>query len=817
MSILLRMLAGSRARALGLVGLGFFVGCADGVEEDRLHSWELYLSFHDSGPIEFHVDPGPAQVKARALAEALEEGSEFSGMILEEGDTQRSDRPRVVVGSFEEPDAARLALHLGVEPLPQEGGFRFNGRAYADPADALIAAFEDPERPGLPVVLFFGNDEELLAEYLTFLPTPWTPALELHAAGELAFVCPLEPAGRPLLDRAIDYHARRQAYWKESETLELDEGLTLRARKLPEGRGWRGFTTGLVRTRNQVTAWLAPPEQEATGEDAAQQDEGEEERDQDPGAAQIEEPSDPASVAVEILLYDHPSDVERLFGARTDLVINRFYPRVHAPWFPAKNSAANGLARVLARTLAGPPAHPWLLDGLAAAAENRWWGRPLELWAGHLQQGKLMPRLPEIVDARSAERISPHILEPARGFLFQFLITGPWKSRGNALWAGAPIANPKLAVGFAQRLQKAVLGLRKQRGGLRRPEILAAPFRRGVALVDDADGPFHTNYLTPEVGESLALAKELGADSYSLSVFAAPQKSGDRLVELDRQALHASASDVALITALDQGRRLEMRPMLVVHPLAGPSTTWADGLVMTSGEDIDQFFRSFEMMALHYALFCELTGVEILCLGTDLREATRAGPREGVSDSGLRKRKHKGWTRMLSKVRGGYGGALTYGAQFGDELAGIPFWDDLDYLGVCFYPRMAGRDVQPRRGVAERACEEAVERSIVLANRWNRPLLFVQAGFPARTLSWDRPAVPRGPYDPVEQQRFFELFADVLEEPRPDSEVLRGLFIWNWPVRAPVAVDREQLRGAGDFTPRGRVAEEALTRVLSER
>jgi len=217
--------------------------------------------------------------------------------------------------------------------------------------------------------------------------------------------------------------------------------------------------------------------------------------------------------------------------------------------------------------------------------------------------------------------------------------------------------------------------------------------------------------------------------------------------------------------------------MLIMQPLGTPASTWGDGGVLTDLETREVFWDRYEALAVHYALLSQLMGVDILCIGSNLREATKK-----ISQSqGLREQQGEGWKKVIRKTRLAYKGAITYAAQL-VELKNVEFWENLDFIGVNFYPRMAKQGVVPRNGVVERACSEAIEDAITTSNRWNRPLLFVEVGFPARSDSWNRPTVPSGDEDGEEQMRYFELFAEALHTPRLDNNVLRGIYLWNWPL-----------------------------------
>jgi hypothetical protein len=57
--------------------------------------------------------------------------------------------------------------------------FRFADETYADPGNAFVATFEDPERPGLPVTLVFANAIETAAVLCESLQPAWKPGISV--------------------------------------------------------------------------------------------------------------------------------------------------------------------------------------------------------------------------------------------------------------------------------------------------------------------------------------------------------------------------------------------------------------------------------------------------------------------------------------------------------------------------------------------------------------------------------------------------------------------------------------------------------------
>lgn len=757
-------------------------------------SFALFEGLYRSRRVHFEVPSGPCEPAAARLAEVLRARGEFEvSLAPDEADPAAV---RVLVGAPLDPGFEPLAYACGIETF--EGGFQVFGRDYTAPGDAALAVFEDPERAGRPLFLVLGNDKELLARYLDEIPRLSRPYLWVYADGELALECPLGPAGRPRAELVRDYRDERERLFADAPKLALDN-LVVHAAGEPEAARWRAYRMSLALARRRVLAWFevaeAPP--------------------------------------VELFLYDHPEDFERCVGRSELALADRLHPRVHAllaPGMPDDGGAA--LARVLARELAGEPAAPWIADGLAVAAAERWWGRPLDDWLAHLALAKLLPAPEELQDSAAAGRLSEHVLGPARALLFQSATKNAAEEPGRvrALWKGAELGDKRIDAAYQRSaLEKArrsappgkAPGAGARRGKARaavddgqrarQERMSAAPVRHGLALVQG-----ETSYAARALDDALGAARALGPglDALSLTVFGTVEDPAAPFCTLAPRAVHGSASDLALAHACAAARGAELRVLLALEVLAQPGGSWADNISWTAADASDVFFERYRRVALHYALVSELCGVEVFSFGANLREASRTDPKLPVRDPQLFERRRAGWKELIERLHAAYDGGLTYTARFPAEGQETGFFEQLDYIGVALYPRLAQGQDEPDDPDLRRALRFELHQALDLAVRWNKPLLLVQLGFPARAESWAASSLPRGAHDPGAQRRFYSALVDVLDTASgpggrlENVATLRGFYLWNWPLEAHGPWDT-------GYALRGRPVEVVLRQLFS--
>jgi hypothetical protein len=820
-------------------------------------SYALFQGLHATRRIHFSVPSGPCTAAVQRLAARLR-----GTLVSFDPEPCDPAAVRFLVGAPTDPDLLPCAEACGVEPLV--GGFRVLGRDFARPGDALVGVIEDPLHAGRPLCFVLGNDLELVSAYLDEVPRLTRPHLWVHDDGELALECPLAPDGHPRAEEANDYRARRAQYfegtWRKDEP---DQSVHL-------GRGigrerWIPYAAALTRVRRRVARWFGASE----------------------------------APACEIFVYAHQEDFEACLGTSAFSLTNRLRPRVHvllAPGLPEDGGA--GLARALARSIAGAPAAEWLEDGLAVAATELWWQRPLDAWVAHLSAAKLLPPVNEVFAADAAERFSEHALLPARGLFFRQSVQNADARFVRALWKGA-LGEPERNSALYQRAIAAAVettkparrrdakgaeprgrdarapdvedsgaedagsrnpgakdpGARETRaresgvraagskgsGGkaagakgsgaplpgarqtaetaeegeqsdaqdrkpLRERRQRPGPYRHGLALVEDGLLGYGSRAADGAIAEAHAL--DPGPDALSLTVFATTEDPLAPLCPARARAVHGSASDLALASTAAAARTAEMSLLLSLEVLAGPSGAWADVLSWTGVDEPARFWERYGLVAQHYALLCELLGIEAFSFGSNLRDSARTEGALEERNPELAEQRRAGWKDLIVRLRATYGGTLVFTSRSPAEAEETSFLEELDALGLFLYPR--GLGAAPDEAELRRVLRFDLQKAIDLGVRWNRPLLLVQVGFPARADSWSNPMVPRGALDLDAQARYFEALADVLAQKLDNAATLRGTYLWNWPCDPARA-------GALDagFSLRKKPVESALRRLFA--
>ncbi|MEV4438168.1 hypothetical protein AB0K09_03980 [Streptomyces sp. NPDC049577] len=128
--------------------------------------------------------------------------------------------------------------------------------------------------------------------------------------------------------------------------------------------------------------------------------------------------------------------------------------------------------------------------------------------------------------------------------------------------------------------------------------------------------------------------------------------------------------------------------------------------------DKDAWFAAYERFITHYAQLAADTGTEQLAVGTELAGTSRDGDR---------------WSHVIAAVRAHYKGPLTYAANY-DEYENIPFWDELDVIGIDAYWPLADKPTTDTSRLRQ-AWQPITDRLAAFSARHHRKILFTEAGY----------------------------------------------------------------------------------------
>ena len=273
-----------------------------------------------------------------------------------------------------------------------------------------------------------------------------------------------------------------------------------------------------------------------------------------------------------------------------------------------------------------------------------------------------------------------------------------------------------------------------------------------------------------------------------LATWYMPSRTDSVIAPLDLK----TPTDETVIQAIRELRAAGVDVMLKPHVdvLDG---TWRGAI---RPADAEAWFASYTAFIVHYARLAQQSGVEMLCIGTELATMTDA-------------RHAARWAAVIAAVRAAYGGPLTYAANAvgaADEYASVSFWRLLDLAGLDAHTPLTGStsptvDDLVRGWSSNRNGENMVAAFRNWGDSLGKPVIFTELGYRSadgtNRAPYDAEAV--APYDPGEQADCYEAAFRVWSR----ETWMRGILWWDWPVPVPAAGDT-------GYSPRGKPAEDVL-------
>jgi hypothetical protein len=324
--------------------------------------------------------------------------------------------------------------------------------------------------------------------------------------------------------------------------------------------------------------------------------------------------------------------------------------------------------------------------------------------------------------------------------------------------------------------------------GVSRRDPTSAPFMHGLTLA----GLSGTDFAQQRAGRLVDSAAAAGADWIAVAPGWYQATRGSTRIRPDPSRTPPDADLRRLIgRAQAAGLRVMLKPFV-----DSDDGVWRGDIRPT---DPVAWFADYARMTGHYADVAAQAGAGLFCLGTDL----------GFSEDALAAE----WRALIADVRRRFGGPLTYAASHAPSsgaggYAGVPFWDDLDFIGVNAYFPLADRLIS----------------HVQLADAWNvwldeierwrddrnldRPLIFTELGYRSAATAATEPRAtdPVAPHeiDPELQASLYTAFFGLPYR----RESLQGVFWWRWD---PDVTEAEN----SGFPPNGKPAASVLRRAYA--
>jgi hypothetical protein len=418
---------------------------------------------------------------------------------------------------------------------------------------------------------------------------------------------------------------------------------------------------------------------------------------------------------------------------------------------------ASGDALLLLQLAWGAPGSERLAAAVARCGAGDFHGHPLAVYASRITREEEPYPLREILGLGSTEaQLSPLVSEALGGAWVEHLRARHGAGVLRRLWT-APISEQELARVLGSSWSDLEKDWRKWLGSRPAPPRQApipqlAGFLRGISFSHEVR---RAGYGSDTAAAQLARIRALGANAVSVVPYGFTRAPDEPTVRY----LGTDESDDRVLRTLAQARRQGLRTIL--KPQLWARRLFTGHIVFERPADFARWWEGYRRWMLHQARIAALGRADALVIGTELGGVTRH---------------QDAWRRLIRDVRRIYPGPLTYAANWADDFEVMPFWGDLDLLGLNMYYPLAGPGEPPRADSPR--VRELKAKLAAMARRYRKPILFTEVGYAASAAAAVEPwKEEHGPTDPAMQARCYEVvFEAFAREPW-----LAGLFWWKWP------------------------------------
>ncbi|RFN58877.1 glycoside hydrolase family 113 [Marixanthomonas ophiurae] len=186
-------------------------------------------------------------------------------------------------------------------------------------------------------------------------------------------------------------------------------------------------------------------------------------------------------------------------------------------------------------------------------------------------------------------------------------------------------------------------------------------------------------------------------------------------------------------------------------------------LAMSSEKDWEILETSYRNFILDFARLAEETNVPILCIGTELEQFIMRRPTF--------------WNQLISEIKRFYNGKLTYAANW-DEYTKVPFWNQLDFIGVdAYFP--ISEEKTPTLQEAKKGWQKWKNEMKTVSEKHNKKILFTEYGYRNTDFSGKEPWHSGREQKSINHDNqgtlLTALFEEVWQEPW-----MAGGFLWKW-------------------------------------
>ena len=195
----------------------------------------------------------------------------------------------------------------------------------------------------------------------------------------------------------------------------------------------------------------------------------------------------------------------------------------------------------------------------------------------------------------------------------------------------------------------------------------------------------------------------------------------------------------------------------------------------------------YEKYILDFAQLAQQEKIEVFCFGTELGNSVAKRPEY--------------WSQLIQKIKKIYTGKLTYAANW-DDFDKVPFWNELDYIGIDAYFPLSDATT-PAVADLNEAWQQHILKMEKLQAKTNKKILFTEFGYRNSDQAAKEPwKENQSGINNLAQANAYESLFQTLTQ----KKWFAGGFAWKWYADAY----HKEAKNSIDYTPQEKPALETI-------
>ena len=242
------------------------------------------------------------------------------------------------------------------------------------------------------------------------------------------------------------------------------------------------------------------------------------------------------------------------------------------------------------------------------------------------------------------------------------------------------------------------------------------------------------------------------------------------------------------------GFKVFVKPHVWIHnPSEGK---WRSDVFHGNDEAWESWQDSYRGFILRYAQLAEEGHADMFCIGTEFTRLSTEKP--------------EFWRELIREVRQIFSGQLTYAANWYQEYEQIPFWQDLDFIGVQAYFPLSDQPEATAEQIRQ-GWSKYLPPLEAVSQKYGRKIIFTELGYKSTTdaaakpWEWiDTPEGRRKSYSATAQVNCYQAFFDTVWH----QKWFAGVHLWRFLSNYQEYESEKDHKG---FSPLGKPAEQVIS------